>query len=106
MRVLVCCAAGRVRSVTMAWCLKRRYPRVETLVCGIASTTDGNSPATIEALAAWAERIVLVEKAHIEKIPAAFREKVRVLELGPDIWARPWHEDLVRKCEALIAQGW
>ena len=89
MRILCVCDRGNVRSVTMARILKARGH--DALACGI----DRNSFATLLLLEGWAELILVSETK--QKGDFASVSKIKNLHLGPDVWGKAMHPELVRK---------
>ena len=45
----------------------------------------------------WADYIVVVQAEYVEKIPAVFRSKVLIVEIGHDDWGPRWHAELKRR---------
>lgn len=96
MRVLVVCDYGINRSVTIASMLK--FQKHDTIAAGIHHTSRG----TLDMLTDWADRVIVVEP-HLEqfiKDPA----KVRVWDVGPDKYPRPYNKELYRKVQNLIRE--
>lgn len=91
-RILCVCSGGNVRSVTLAYILKRIY-RYDALACGI----KGNSPYTVDYLCKWADRIVLLEETFKKGIPERYHPKIIVYDVGPDVWNQANHQELVDK---------
>ena len=89
MNFLCICRAGSTRSVACANALKRRGQNA------VAAGMDYNSPEPIGMLSHWADRIVLMYHWNPDFIPASERHKVRLLDVGRDIWQNPTHPNIV-----------
>ena len=89
MNILCICAAGSTRSVACANALKHRGQDA------VAAGWHYNSPEPIGILSRWADRIVLMYDWKPEFIPPDQRHKVRLLNVGRDIWQTPTHPNLV-----------
>lgn len=102
MRILVVCDEGNNRSVTIAHQLK--YWNHDVLSCGLTR----NGPETLEMLFNWAERIILVEKMHIAKMPTLiadnFAGKMQLWDVGPDTYPRPFNPELLQKVRRLMQE--
>jgi hypothetical protein len=61
----------------------------------LAAGWSGNSAKTLELLCWWADKIVVMEPYIVEKIPAHYKEKVLVCDVGMDFYGTPKHPDLV-----------
>jgi hypothetical protein len=53
-----------------------------------------NSEDTFAVASEWADRIVLVEPVFPSFVPARHHKKLLVLNIGPDVWGNPGHEEL------------
>lgn len=94
MRVLCICQHGNVRSVACAYILKTLYG-YDALACGVADAGKD----TLEMLALWADLIIIMDKTL--KLPLKFcikfNKKIKVLDVGPDVWFNPRHQELQHK---------
>lgn len=95
MRILCVCEGGFTRSVCLAGHLRNRNgtPCHDAL----AIAWRFNSPETLEMMSRWAEMIVVMEPYMVEKIPAAWREKVTICDVGPDRYGQSLHPELVQQ---------
>lgn len=99
MRVLAVCTYGHSRSVAV---VRELHARGHDAVA-VGWKTSGDA---LPLLCAWASRIIVVQESMRTKILTIFQDRVRVFELGPDIWSNPYHPDLAARVrEILERQG-
>lgn len=98
MKILCVCSAGINRSGGMAYILKKNGQ--DALTVG----ADRNTPETINMLSQWADRIVVMEPKFKSYIPEPFRKKVRICDVGEDIYGSPTHHWLIKKVEKFVAE--
>ena len=98
MKILCICERGNSRSPTLGWILKDRMGH-DVIAMGIRA----NSNETKQMLYKWAERIILVDKDFLPEIPQEFHEKVKVWDVGKDIYFIP-HPDLIQKYNDFITK--
>lgn len=96
-RILCVCSGGNVRSVSLAYILRRLY-KYDAIACGI----KGNSPYTLDMLYKWADRIIILEGEFRQAIPERFWPKVVIYEVGKDVWHQPMHPELMDKLYKLL----
>lgn len=99
MKFLCVCEGGTVRSVSLAWVLKYEFNQD-----AIAASWLKNSQETLDLLAQWADKIVVLQPKFSSKF-GSFKEKLLTVDVGPDIWMNPLHPklmEIVRKSAA----GW
>lgn len=89
MKFLCVCEGGTIRSVSLAWVL--RYDHHQD---AIAASWLKNSQETLDMLAQWADKIVVMQP-HFSSKFTGFREKILVVDVGPDIWKNPLHPQLM-----------
>lgn len=99
MRVLTVCAGAVCRSVAMALLLKSDG------MDAVALSFDWNKAQTFKMLSRWADRIVVMEPKYAPAIPEEFRAKMRVCDVGPDVWRNPLHDGLWGKCHEWVKAG-
>lgn len=58
-----------------------------------------NTPETIEMLCRWADWIVVMEPYMQTFVKQEFREKVKICDVGPDIYGSPMNKMLQALCE-------
>lgn len=101
-RFLCVCRAGSVRSVCLASLLKQGSQDA------VAVGWETNSPELLHLLAQWADYILLARPEFLEKCPESFRttlnSKVRLLDIGKDVWHDPNHPDLIRKLIPVVTR--
>ena len=100
MKILTVCAGAVCRSVGMAYVLKRHFQHD-----ALAISYDYNAPSTFLALSRWAKRIVVMQPHFADRIPEKYKPKVRVCDVGRDIWVDPLNEELLEKCFIWIRNG-
>jgi hypothetical protein len=81
--------------------LLRRYFGHETLACGV----ENNLPETMFMLMGWADKVVIAHPDFEEHVFYCFRSKTICLDVGPDIWGNPFHEDLQVRIYGLIMRN-
>jgi hypothetical protein len=95
MRVVCVCHGGNVRSVGLARILKHGDFGNHDAVA-IGCTTAGRTVK--ELLFSWADRIVCMQPVMRETIPERYLPKVRICDVGEDVYGYPTHPDLMKKC--------
>ena len=100
MKFLTVCRGGIVRSVAM---------RRELVLSGqdaVAVGHDFNSPETIAMLMEWADWVILMQPTMFWMLPKEARQrhkhKIRVCNVGEDIWGDSFHPDLREQTEAAV----
>lgn len=74
----------------------------EAVAVGIAT-----APSAIQRLAAWADKIIVMETAFAAYIPEAHRSRLEINDVGPDVWVNPYNQALRALCDAFCqAKGW
>lgn len=107
MKILTICEGGNVRSVGLARLLKNNHRRHNVVAIGAGwalAIENGREPGTW--LCRWADLIVIMSE-HFRAgvpIPTDCLQKVKICEVGPDVYGNPSHPDLIAKCEAWIKQ--
>ena len=97
--MLTVCAGAVCRSVAMALILKGEG------MDAVALSFDWNTDMTFRWLSRWADRIVVMEPKYATKILERYRTKIRVCDVGPDIWRNPLKDELLGKCDAWVRAG-
>ena len=92
MKILVLCDEGNNRSVMIAHLLK--YWGHDILAAGVKR----NSPATLDMLVEWADRIITTEEGQLEG------EKVQLWNIGPDHYPRPFNRYLLRIVQDMMQE--
>ena len=104
MNILCICEGGNSRSVGLAQVLKTEHYHNAIAVGTMYAfnANNGREPGTM--LSRWADRIVfmadyIMESAR-ECIPEDCRHKIRLCEVGKDVYSRPYDQSLVDQCRA------
>lgn len=63
----------------------------------IAVGHDLNTQKTIDMLADWADRIIVMQPQYAVGLPQRDAHKIIVLDIGPDVWLNPLSTDLQKK---------
>ena len=102
-RILFVCSQNKLRSPT-AEHVFAQYPGIETLSAG--TNNDAENPVTAE-LIEWADKILVMEKMHREKLQKRFRAQLngkKIICLGiPDEYDY-MDEELVRILKVKVTQ--
>jgi GMP synthase-like glutamine amidotransferase len=96
MKFLAICAGGNIRSRAFAHHLMYRLGHQALSASGEKQDAD-----TMTMLCAWADRIILLTPEYAASIPSAYRSKVKVFAVGPDLYGSPWHfemQAIVHRC--------
>jgi hypothetical protein len=105
MKFLTICEGGAVRSVAFAAVIRWDFHQ-DALPVSAAK----NSPETIAALCDWADRIVPMEAKFADVVPSAHKHKIKICDVGPDVWFNSFDRKLRDLCgefiEAWARQGW
>lgn len=88
-RFLTVCEGGVVRSVSMATVLRWDFGQD-----AIPVSSAKSGPEAIFLLAEWADYIILMEPKFETCIPKKYAHKIRVFDVGPDVWGNPMHPEL------------
>ena len=95
-RILVVCEGGNSRSVAMAYMLKQKYNK-DALACGYR----WNKQDTMKMLYEWAEKILAMDEKVFNAIPAEYKDKATLTDVGRDRW-RFSNSELLGLCDELI----
>lgn len=99
MKILTVCQGGNVRSVMARYLLNYKYG-FDCLACGWEPNTDETKAMLFE----WADTIIPMQPEFIEKIPAKYHDKIKVVfETGPDKWGL--NADLMAVVDGLIQEA-
>lgn len=97
MKILCVCEQGNNRSVQIAHLLK--YWAHDTIPIGLATTSQD----TLKMLFDWADIIIRTEESQV--IPSEYQPKVRLCDVGPDTYPRPFNPELYVKVKAFLAEN-
>ena len=96
MKILCICHGGNVRSVALKHALNSAGH--DAIACGLSE----NSPETVAHLMDWADRVFLMVPGHNIPLPPSNADKVRIADVGDDIWGSSTHPELKAKVRGLI----
>lgn len=98
MKIICMCKAGNSRSVALAYILKERFKH-EAIAIGITTT----SRKTRRMLYDWADVIILVIDERFKRwIPEEYWDKLKVWDVGRDIYFRDYDHALKEKFNNFI----
>ena len=100
MKIVCLCQRGNSRSVALAWILKdkMREMKHEVIATGMLVT----SRQTRRMLYDWADLIILVVGRYKHWIPEEYHHKLRVWDVGSDIYFRGFDDGLIKMFEEYI----
>ena len=90
-KFLCMCQGGNVRSVSLAFILKYQFKQ-DALACG----WEGNTDETRKLLCDWADVVILMQAEFAQYVPEEYKDKIRVVDVGPDNYGTPMHEGLLK----------
>jgi predicted protein tyrosine phosphatase len=93
-KILCVCEGGSNRSVCVTNWLKNS---LENGHDAIAAGWRFNDFDTLAMLCAWAQIIIVMEPYMVEKIPPVFKDKIKICDVGPDVYGNPKHPALINK---------
>lgn len=99
MKILTMCGYGHNRSVAAAYILSHDQGH-ETVAVGHRHGQELRA-----YLYAWADRIVVMEPHYARYVPAAYAGKVRVCNVGPDVYGDPRNVTLSNHIKRWIVSG-
>jgi predicted protein tyrosine phosphatase len=100
MKIVTVCAQGNNRSVQFASLLRYKY-NADTIAVGV----DKHTPETLEMLYAWSDIIIVTDKNLAGKIPEKYRSKMKIWDVGPDIYPRPFNPILNHIARKIIEEN-
>lgn len=98
-KILTICEYGNSRSVALAWMLKEQHGK-EAIAIGICCT----SPETFAMMCAWADTIIVTVGHISHPILNVFGGKVKVWDVGRDVYFLGYKEELIKKYQEYINQ--
>ncbi len=90
LKFLTICEGGAVRSVCLAAILRWDFGQDAIPVSGKLVPDE-----TLAMLCEWADFIIVMVPEYGERIPVRFTNKMRVVDVGPDIWRNSMHKQLM-----------
>lgn len=100
-KVVTVCHRGNVRSVGLAWELKETYPGYDPVAIGYGTA----GPELSDLLYRWADVIVVMMAGYERHVPAEFKDKTRLCDVGADTYGNPQHPRLKAKIKAWVDGG-
>lgn len=97
MKIICLCSEGNSRSAACAFVLKQHGH--EALAAGMRATSRNTRKMLFE----WADVIILHLGALKHWIPEEYHHKVKVWDVGPDIFFRDYDESLKESFEHFLA---
>lgn len=90
--IVTVCSAGLCRSVGLADVLKLHFEPVDVVPVGIDRNSD-----VLPLLFDWADDIIVMYNKFVHRIPEKFANKVRLCDVGPDVYGNSKHPELIDK---------
>lgn len=100
MKFLCICEGGTVRSGALAWSLRYNFNQTRVFQASWLKSPQED----LDMMGAWADYIIVLEARFADKFQK-FKWKIRVLDVGPDIWRDPLHPAL-QNIVSTAAQRW
>ncbi len=100
-KFLCICAGGTVRSGALAWSLRYNFGQKRVF----QASHDKSPQEDLDLLANWADYIIVLETQFAAKFMTKWKDKVRILDVGPDKWLNPLHKEL-QEIVSSAAQKW
>jgi galactitol-specific phosphotransferase system IIB component len=97
MKILTVCDQGNNRSVQFAHLLK--YWGNDCITAGLKT----NSPETLDMLFQWADIIITTDDT--QQIPEQYQAKVKLLDVGPDKYPRPFNPELNAMVKRILEEN-
>lgn len=98
MRVVCMCQRGNVRSAGLAYLLKDYYGGHDAVAIGWQ--TAGTELKDI--LFKWADKIIVLEPYMVAHVPAEYKTKMSVYDVGPDVYGTPHNPKLHDKLKGYL----
>ena len=90
MNILCVCQRGNSRSVALAYIFKDVYGQ-DALAMGISAASDDTKSMLYE----WADIIILVDQKYEDEIPAEYKKKLQIWDVGSDKYFLGFHPELL-----------
>lgn len=84
-RFFTMCQGGNVRSVGLAYAIKHHGQEA------LAGGWETLSPESIRMLCEWADFVMPMQTEFVKYIPVEYHLKMRVIDVGPDVYGTPLH---------------
>ena len=99
-KVLALCQKGNMRSVALAFLLKKEY-KADALAAGLVTSSFD----TINMLCQWADLVVVTDKKLFPLVPPGYKEKLLLWDVGTDRWFKGFSDDLLSKFRGYISNA-
>ena len=96
MKILCMCQKGNSRSVALAWMLKKM--KHDAIAVGFVTTRR----STRKLLYEWADLVIVLAPRYLHWIPDEYSSKVKVYDVGTDIWFKGFKKELVLKLQNFV----
>ncbi len=96
MRYLCVCAGGVARSASLARVLNHCPDFEKFELEAVPISYDCLKDESVDLFGIWADWIILMQPKFMDRFEK-FRKKVRIFDIGPDVWGEPGHPDLLRR---------
>ena len=100
MKILTVCEQGNNRSVTFATLLRYKY-KCDTIPMGF----DTMSAESQVMLYNWADVIIITDKNLVECLPKEYKQKMKLWDVGPDHYIRPFNRNLHQLASKIIEEN-
>lgn len=104
MRYLCVCAGGVARSASLARVLNHSPAFEQFDLEAVPVSYDCLSDESLDLFGIWADWIILLQPKFMDKFEK-YRKKVRVFDVGEDVWGEPGHPLLLRRM-TMEAEVW
>ena len=99
-KILALCQKGNMRSVALAFLLKKKHG-ADAIAAGLVTS----SPDTIGMLCIWADLVVVTDKKLMPLVPPGYEEKLLLWDVGTDRWFKGFDEGLLNKYKEYISNA-
>lgn len=100
MRIVCMCQRGNCRSVSLAYLLKDYFGGHDAVAIGWQ--TAGKELK--DFLFNWAEKIYVLEGYMVAHVPAEYKDKVKVFDVGPDGYGNSHNPVLTEKLKGMLCR--
>jgi hypothetical protein len=99
-KIVCCCEQGQVRSVATRNILHRLLNNKNILAAGLRK----NNEATLRMLFTWADIVLITgEQRLLLLMLPGYADKTIHINVGEDRWGNPFHAELHKELEGLLA---
>jgi predicted protein tyrosine phosphatase len=101
MNILTVCQHGNNRSVHFAHLLRYKYKEASVIAAGLLKLDKD----TLHMLFEWADIIIVTETSLAPQIPKEYYDKIKIWNVGPDTYKRPFNPELLILCKKYIEEN-